>query len=675
MRKNRDEHREKMRERSYKLSLSNRDIAPLHPVRNPARRQQCRNSIMDFCLEYFPEKFKKPFGEHHKQFMRRLEQIIRYGGKQAIAMPRGTGKTTIMIVAAVWALVYGYRRFVMIIGATKKDATKILRAIKSSVTRNRPMGEDFPEVCHPLRLLKGSALLARGQLYYGNPTEIEWTAERIKFPAIPGSDSSGSVVVTAGIGSSIRGQNDEMPDGGTARPDLVLLDDTQTQDKAVNPNSVEKLEETINSTVEGLAGDGEELAMVMSCTVIAENDAADRYLNIEIYPHWNGLRFAMLEKFPDRMDLWKEYRVLRHKSIREADKFYELHLEEMRAGGAVSWPESYNRRDTLDALQRAMNLWCDNERSFWSERQNRPLRRGNTEVRLTPDVIRSRCNGLAKGLVPADAVAVTHFVDVHNDVLYWGAAAWAADFTGWIIDYGTFPEQRMNSFVKGGSDVATLKQTFTQESTIDGALLRGLEFLFRDLTGRQYRMEAADDVDAVYMNSKLLLADSKFKPEIVEAAIRRVGSSVIMPSRGVSVRATSKPLDQYEREPGMIKGRYWLEKRVKGRSFRGLHVDTNHWKTRVHEAFSLQAGERGGVSLWGSVPNRHKMFSEHLCAEDVRTAASGGREVNEWKELPNRPDNHFFDVAVGLMAGASRMGMMSQAERDNENRPRRRGSR
>jgi hypothetical protein len=671
VRKNHEDHREKMRERSYKISLSSRDIAPLPSVVYPLRRQKCRLSLLNFCLEYFAPKFSKPFGRHHIQFIERLEKIITEGGKQAIAMPRGTGKTTIMIVSAIWSLFYGYRRFVVIIGATKRDALKLLRTIKAAATKNQAMSEDFPEICYPLKLLKGSALLARGQLHYGEPTEIEWTAERVKFPAIRGSSAAGAIVSTAGIGSAIRGQNDDMPDGSTARPDLVLLDDAQTQEKAVNPKSVEKLEETINSTIEGLSEDGAELAMVMSCTVIAENDMADRYLNHEIYPHWNGLRFQMLEQLPERMDLWKEYRILRNQNVDEANEFYQRHYEEMRAGALTSWPESYNSRKTSDAVQYAMNLWCDNERSFWSERQNKPLRHGNSDVRLTPETIASRCNGLEKGLVPSDAAVITHFIDVHNDVLYWGAAAWATDFTGWIVEYGTFPEQRMGYFVKGGSDVVTMKQAFA-ESTIDSALLRGLEFLFRDLLGREYRMEATDDKDELYIQTKLILVDTKFKPEIVEAAIRRTGSALVTPSRGVSIRATNKPLEQYEREPGMIKGRYWIEKRVKGRAFRGLHVDTNHWKTRVHEAFSLQAGERGGISLFGKKTTRHKMFSEHLCAEDVKSVASGGREVNEWKELPNRPDNHFFDVAVGLMAGASRLGIMNQAERDNQQNQRKR---
>ena len=55
-----------------------------------------------------------------------------------------------------------------------------------------------------------------------------------------------------GINGAIRGKNRTMPDGSVARPDMVVLDDVQTDADAKSPVQIAKIEETINSSVAGL---------------------------------------------------------------------------------------------------------------------------------------------------------------------------------------------------------------------------------------------------------------------------------------------------------------------------------------------------------------------------------------------------------------------------------------
>jgi hypothetical protein len=49
-------------------------------------------------------------------------------------------------------------------------------------------------------------------------------------------------------------------------------------------------------------------------------------------------------------------------------------------------------------------------------------------------------------------------------------------------------------------------------------------------------------------------------------------------------------------------------------------------------------------------------FAEHLTAEYRVKTQGRGRTVDEWKQRPERGDNHWFDCLVGCAAGASIQG-------------------
>jgi hypothetical protein len=63
-------------------------------------------------------------------------------------------------------------------------------------------------------------------------------------------------------------------------------------------------------------------------------------------------------------------------------------------------------------------------------------------------------NGLDHQTLPLDAPTLTGFIDVHDDLLYYSVVAWSDDFTGYVIDYGTYPKQVRRVFAKGKTSVA-----------------------------------------------------------------------------------------------------------------------------------------------------------------------------------------------------------------------------
>lgn len=646
------------REVSALKSLAGREISPLPAVVNPARRVEASRSLLAFCRYYLKSKYKKPFGKNHLRLIDAFERVISHGGKQAVAMPRGTGKTTLAVTAATWALLTGRRRFVVIVAANTKEARKLLKAISTILSSTPALAEDFPEVCYPLQKLRGSALLARGQLFYGAPTNIQISADSLRLPTIRGSVASGATVAAYGVNAAIRGLSTENPDGSTDRPDFLFLDDLQTDAVAINPNRVAQLEETVASTLEGLVENGAEPAMVQTCTVKAPDDYSDRTLNRELYPRWNGLRFQSLESMPKNMDLWREYRAIWFDDEKAATRFYKKNKKTMQEGAVVSWPDAYVGKKLADSLEYYMTRWCENERAFWSEQQNQPLETHTGAIKLAAKDIAAKTNGFERGVVPDDCVKLTAAVDVHSDVLYYSIIAWNASFTGRIVDYGTFPEQKRTYFQKNDGGLETLKRIFP-DSTADGRVQRGLDFLFRDLRERAFASENEIGVSSRSKRIDRILVDMGWKPEVVENAIRAVDVRLIIPARGVAVLAKRAPMRQWPKKPGRVFGWRLIDEKTTNSALRSILIDVNYWKTKTHESFSLAPGESGSLSLFGTSRSAHRMFSEHAAAETAKLVEYATNKVVEWSPNINRPDNHYFDTIVYNYAAASSLGLLT----------------
>lgn len=162
-----DAVRERARERNKALSLSGRNIGELPPVGNPERKRRCTESFKAFCDTYFPQTFHLPWSDDHLKVIAKLETAVLEGGLFAMAMPRGSGKTTLCETACLWAILIGARPFVCLIGSDEEHAASMLESIKSELENNDLLADDFPEACYPIRSLEGIHQRASGQLYRG----------------------------------------------------------------------------------------------------------------------------------------------------------------------------------------------------------------------------------------------------------------------------------------------------------------------------------------------------------------------------------------------------------------------------------------------------------------------------------------------------------------------------
>ena len=268
-------HRERVRLRQMEQSRLSRDIGELPAVVDPQRKERAERDFRLFCEAYFPQTFYLPWSRDHLKVVAKIEQAVLEGGLFAMAMPRGSGKTSLCETACLWALLYGHREFVALIGADEDHAVNMLNSIKSELENNDRLLEDFPEVVYPIRLLEGIHQRSSGQLYRGRPTRIEWTANHLVLPTIPDSPASGAIIRVAGITGRIRGMKHKRTDGTSIRPSLVLVDDPQTDESAKSPSQCAARERILAGAILGLAGPGRKIAGLMTVTVVRPDDMAD----------------------------------------------------------------------------------------------------------------------------------------------------------------------------------------------------------------------------------------------------------------------------------------------------------------------------------------------------------------------------------------------------------------
>jgi hypothetical protein len=628
---------------------------------NPERKAMACASFQGFCETYFPQTFHLPWSDDHLKVIAKIELAVLQGGLFAMAMPRGSGKTTLCETACLWAILIGAREFVCLIGSDEEHAASMLESIKSELENNDLLLEDFPEAVYPIHCLEGIHQRASGQLHNGAPTHIGWTAREIVLPTIPGSKASGAVISVAGITGRIRGMKHKRSDGQSVRPSLVLIDDPQTDESARSPSQCATRERILAGAILGLAGPGKKIAGLMTLTVVRPDDLADRILDREKHPQWQGERTKMVYSFPMNEALWTKYAELRAEGLRndrgitEATEFYRQHRAAMDEGASIAWTARFNH-DELSAVQHVMNLRFQDEVAFWAEYQNEPLPEVTADADLlTADQIASKTNGYKRGEVPMACTRLTMFIDVQGKLLFWLVAGWEDDFTGYVIDYGTWPDQRQPYFTL--RDARRTLMTSSPRAGQEGAIYAGLESLTAACVGCAWRR---DDGAEVRVDRCLIDANWGQSSDVVYQFCRQSScAATVMASHGRYVGASSIPFAEYKRKRGDRVGLNWRIPVVTGkRAVRHVVFDTNYWKSFIHARLGVPIGDPGCLSLFGRKPDEHRLLADHLTAEYRVKTEGRGRTVDEWKPRVDGLDNHWLDCLVGAAVAASMQGVV-----------------
>lgn len=643
------------------------DIGPIRPVVNPERKEACRYDLELYLTTYFPASTGlHPFSDDHRRVIARLQEIILHGGREAKAVYRGFAKTTIAENASIWSQSYGHRRFVAVFGATRGIAGGNMESIKAELETNDLLDEDFPEITQAVRALEGKPQRCKSQTCQGERTHIEWTANKVALPMTPGSVSGGAVITCNGITAASRGLKHKLPDGTGQRPDLVIIDDPQTDESAAKPSGVNKRLNLIRKVILRLAGHQKAIACLINGTIIQRDDVVDQLTDPARNPAFQSERIQMIRKWgPAHETLWLEqYAKIRNtydrddpedqaRAHREATEFYREKHAEMDAGCEVSWEHCFDPDTEISAIQHAYNILIDDgPEVFASECQQEPMGPADEDQKPSLEGIEEKINRLERGMVPKWATRLVASADVQGKLLYWVVMALADDFTAHIVDYGTEPEQPRSYFtlreasktLQGSLDAAG------KQGGQEAAVWHGLSLLEQRIAAKTWKRE-----DEVELKVERFLVDSGWLTETVYEYCRRSAlAAVLMPSKGFSIGAASRAMTEWEVKPHEKPGFHVVVTTDPGkRSNRLLKFDSFFWKTFL--CSRIKALGPGALSVFGDRPDQHQMLADHFKAEFCEKTFGRGRVVWHWKEFPGQ-DNHFLDAVVGCYAAGALQG-------------------
>ena len=667
--------------RELNLSTESREIADDMPgVRNPRRRAAAVQSLRVFCETYFPEWFYLEWSPDHLTVLRNFERAIRKGLTQALGMARGSGKSALVKAAAIWAILTGRSRYCVIVGPESDHAEQMLESILVQLRTNQRLLEDFPEVVFPLRVVGRNA--QKRPLFNGNDIYLKVEKGKVVLPWIPGSRAKGSVIEAVGITGSLRGMNQTDMAGRSFRPDLCLVDDVQTDESAKSPTQVEYRLKVLRGAVLNLAGPGQHFACLATVTIIRRDDVADQLLDRKRSPQWRGLLFRLMESMPDSQELWAEYWQIREEEMRadepdeddddqdgtaypRANAFYEQNRPAMDAGAEPRWSQRYNKRRELSAIQHAMNLIQDVGRDvFEAEFQNSPLPDDEIEVELKPEVIRTRLSQLPRGAVPLATTHMAAFCDVHKSLLYWMVVAADGNASPYVIDYDTWPEQRLREFTlreASGKGRRNLQKQYAEIPTLEGQLYRGLQDVFDHILGRAWQTPDGTDHHVPLMGVDAQWGEQK--GTVYQAIRESQHAARLRPTHGRGITATTKALSKVLPKPGIDVGEEWIHEPRNG--LLTVTIDSNYWKSQAAARLVTPPGSPGAAMLFGTSEHdhKHKLLSEHLCAEYGVEVQSKDRRCVEWKTKPGKPDNHWLDCFSNCLTLLSLQGARVLADK------------
>lgn len=184
-------------------------------LRDPeGRRLLTRHRPLLFSLVYLRHHLSSPetgdrisFSQFHLDFYERAKQWARRDIgpgeiREIWVAPRGSGKSSMaFLVAPLWSLAHGHRRFISAFADSATQAEKHLMSLKLELDTNERLRQDYPELC---------AAAVR-------PTGANLSDNRGLFVA-----KSGAKMQAVGIDSSVLGAK-----LGSDRPDLLLFDDVE----------------------------------------------------------------------------------------------------------------------------------------------------------------------------------------------------------------------------------------------------------------------------------------------------------------------------------------------------------------------------------------------------------------------------------------------------------------
>lgn len=646
------ETREETAARRRAMNALKKEIGPLPEVADTERRDRCRDDLLEFMLTYGrsddPEQdasdlFTEPFCDEQIKIIRNMEDVALHGGDTAACIFRGAGKSMAAEWCALWSVLYDHCDFVVIVAATTSMAKRMLANVKIQLEHNDKLLADFPAACYPIRRLERVIQRGKSQTLNGQLTEMTYKDDLVQLAKVPGHASSQNLIKTTGLDAAFRGVR-----YGKYRPDLVILDDPQTDESARSMEQTRQRWDTVNKQLKGLAGMGRKFGVVATVTVIEPEDLAERILK-----EWGGHRYGVLRSMPTRMDAWEAYKAfrygLKYEDLTGAEReqalaaYYREHYAELTEGAEATW-EPNHRPLEVDAVQHAMNLWCDDEISFWSEQMNRPIDQAKEEANLTREEIEGKISKTCgRGVVPLECETLTAAVDVQKTCLYWMVCAWDTSFGGQILDYGKYPRGK-----------GTFSTAWPQEP-FEGAVAIAMTELVDMLANAAYTREDGQEmaISRVLLDANWGDIHTTVKQVCKDAKAHDFARPLLGWAQGPNARFFA-----HRKRPGEERGEQWYRPPLdrKRGIVRHYMCDMNWWKSFTRARLQAHYAAISSLRLYKARPSEHRDLIDALLSEVSSKLHGTYGTIDKWVLKP-RHANHLWDCLVYCTICASTLGV------------------
>ncbi|MDB4442330.1 phage terminase large subunit family protein [bacterium] len=654
------------------------------------RRLEAADSFQFFCEQYGSEAFGLAWSPAHLEVIEKIESSTLNSGSFALALPRGSGKSTLCHWAMIWALLNGHVEYALYVAADKGASSARLSSIKTTLRFNELLAEDYPEIILPIQWTGGEARKAGGQRFHETTTEIRFGSDKLIFPTLHEFENYApwykevnpnftGILDFASMESGLRGKAVERPDGRVIRPQLCVVDDPQTRESAASPAQVKKRLDILQGDIGFLGSPERPCGVLVPTTIVYEDDLSDQLMNHEKNPTFKGVRFGALDHMPWEeadtpdsekkiTDFWEnEYREMRRFDLLDGtDHANTLYEANRWADGNTTalWEERKNK-DEVSAIQNCMNLYLKDSAAFFAEFMNQPspLETG-MKPRLKPEDIIARQLEVPRNVVPAGMDFITVFADISMKCLWYSVVAFEKDtFRAHVLNAGVWPDQNKSYVNLGG----VKKTIHARNPNLDysAALIEGLNDFVNEILAVEYKDEGGRDIPV-----EAIGIDSGWGQEhdtVLQFSKRHIHSRMLYAMKGWGSTPLKKPLVDPEKKPDVPASLVGQWKMLPNRyGCTSIISDTNLWKSRVDNALRTPVSSRSALTVYGGRENGRlpniQMFAEQMTSEEGILVEGGGRSIEQWKPVHVGRDNHLFDSTVGCFILANIRGAEIQTD-------------
>lgn len=630
------------------------------PCADRHRRETFEACDEDWLRYYCAELFWYEFTPQQLAMIESIRNAILYGGDQALAASRGEGKTVLFERMLLKYTLQGLIKFSVLFGASHQHAIDSLQSMRDEVEKNERLCEDYPEVCVPVQALEDTPNRAHyqlvtgkrhdnGEVYEGESSRFTWCGNEIIFPNVPGSPAAWGVIATRGLDGAVRGLRKK-----SQRPQVVGIDDPDTDETISNPVQAAKLEKRIDRGIAGLGGQQRGVARIMLTTLQTPDCVSAWYTDPKRKPSFKGKRFRFLITRPERMDLWEDYMRMREEDqqrkdetgnhvdehARRAHQFYLDNRAAMDFGAEVANPNRFNPQVLPDgsqievsSLQRYFNEVARiGQDAVSTEYDNDPPEEDKEGAGgITSQIVGSRINGLAYKEIHVTTKVLVSFLDLGNTICNYVDSAWSEDCIGRIPDYGMIQVNR-------------------EGEALEKAMMRLLHQWRQSLLGK-YTDQSGNTLP---IDLALIDSGSGEHSETVYKFCRDVGPP-FFPSKGMK--------DHWRPNVKSLKyGDHWALT-AQPRGVRLYEFHSTYWKMFAHQRFitpTLNENNQpnpGSLSLYvcpelKQFKDDRREFTHQVVGEIWGIKKPGGKP--EW--IGSKP-NHYLDCSAGCCYGANVKGI------------------